>query len=157
MINRSHPASTVSGLSKTDDVPENILAFRSITSLLEHLPRARPAEAKKDAARSQRSETRDELKITGAFARLAAFQHDSVAVSIQRCRDLKLLICATQDAAETYEHADYLHFLINRNDRSASSSVLSRTLKPTVVTAMEPDNLLGQTAYNYMRNLEENW
>ena len=58
MINRSHPASTVSGLSKTDDVPENILAFRSITSLLEHLPRARPAEAKKDAARSQRSRRR---------------------------------------------------------------------------------------------------
>ncbi len=158
MINHSLPASTALGPSKTDDVPENILAFRSITSLLEHLPRARPVKAKKDAAHwSQRSETQDELKITGAFARLAAIQHNSVAVSIQRYRDLNLLICATQDAAETYENTDYLHFLTKRNDRSASSSVSSRTFKPMIVTAMEPNDLHGQTTYDYMTKLEDNW
>lgn len=157
--NHTHPASTVeSRLSMSDDdIPENILVFNCITSLLAHLPRSKPIEAGENLAWSKSSETQDELKISGAFARLAVSQHGTVAVSTERGRDLHLMICATRDAIETHEDSDYCHFLITGNNRSTGSSTFSGPSKPIIVTPLEPDNLNGQTAYDYTTSLLKDW
>ncbi|KJA15940.1 hypothetical protein HYPSUDRAFT_47888 [Hypholoma sublateritium FD-334 SS-4] len=124
-----------------DDVPENILVFNCITTLLSHLPRATPLEAKENLAWSKSSGTQDELKISDAFARLAVSQHGTVAVSTNRGHELHLMICATQDATES----------------SAGPSTFSGLSKPIVVTPVQPDNLNGRTACDYMKSLVEDW
>ncbi len=161
--NHTHPASTV---SMPDDIPENILVFRTMTTLLAHLPRTVPIAPIDNLQEPtwQTKQTRQELKISDAFAQLAVSQHDVVAVSTFRGRGLDLVTSTDQDATETQAESTSVldkivkawQFLITRNDRPADSATSSGEY-PTVIPSQEPPDLNGRTAYEYMKDLEALW
>jgi len=161
--NHTHPASTV---SMPDDIPENILVFRTMTTLLAHLPRTvpiAPTDNFQDPTWPTK-QTRQELKISNAFAQLAVSQHDVVAVSTVRGWGLDLVTSTDQDATETQAESTSVldkivkawQFLITRNDRPADSATSSGEY-PTVIPSQEPPDLNGRTAYEYMKDLEALW
>jgi len=161
--NHTHPASTV---SMPDDIPENILVFRTMTTLLAHLPRTVPIAPTDNLQEPtwQTKQTRQELKISDAFAQLAVSQHDVVAVSTFRGWGLDLVTSTDQDVTETQAESTSVldkivkawQFLITRNDRPADSATSSGEY-PTVVPSQEPPDLNGRTAYEYMKDLEALW
>ncbi len=161
--NHTHPASTV---SMPDDIPENILVFRTMTTLLAHLPRTVPIAPTDNLQEPtwQTKQTRQELKISDAFAQLAVSQHDVVAVSTFRGWGLDLVTSTDQDATETQAESTSVldkivkawQFLITRNDRPADSATSSGEY-PTVIPSQEPPDLNGRTAYEYMKDLEALW
>jgi len=161
--NHTHPASTV---SMPDDIPENILVFRTMTMLLAHLPRMVPIAPTDNLQEPtwQTKQTRQELKISDAFAQLAVSQHDVVAVSTFRGWGLDLVTSTDQDATETQAESTSVldkivkawQFLITRNDRPADSATSSGEY-PTVIPSQEPPDLNGRTAYEYMKDLEALW
>jgi hypothetical protein len=163
--NHTRPASTV---SMPDEIPENILVFRTMTTLLAQLPRTVPIPPTDNFQQPawQFKQTRQELKISDAFAQLAVSQHDVVAVSTVRgWRGLGLVTCVDQDATETQAESTSLlaklrnvawRFFITRNDRPDDPATSSGDY-PTIVPSEEPLDLNGRTAYKYMKDLEATW
>jgi hypothetical protein len=161
--NHTHPASTV---SMPDNIPENILVFRTITMLLAQLPRTVPIVPTDNFQEPawQTKQMRQELKISDAFAQLAVSQHDVVAVSAVRGRGLDLVTSTDQDATETQAESTSVlgqiakawRFVVTRNDRPDDSATSSGE-HPTIIPSQEPLNLDGRTAYEYMKDLEALW
>jgi hypothetical protein len=164
------PTST---MSIPDNIPENILVFRTITTLLANIPRTEPFTPI-DNLRDphwQNKHTRQELKISDAFAQLAVSQHDVVAVSTVRGGPvLHLLTCAneaTQTQAEilssslfdqiaTFARTNW-QLLITRNDRPSDPATSTSRKYPTIIAAQEPEDINGRTAYQYMKDLGKLW
>ena len=169
--NHTHPASTI---SMPNDIPENILVFRTITTLLAYLPRTIPSTPTDNLQdpQWQDKQTRRELKICDAFAQLAVSQHDVVAVSTVRGWGLDLVTCADQventtqtttDAQSSSLLGKFLgiaekswQLLITRNDRVKDPATSSGEY-PTIIPAQMPEDLNGRTAYDYMKGLKALW
>jgi hypothetical protein len=163
--NHAHPASIT---SMPQDIPENMLVFRTLTTLLAQLPHAKeikPFDNFQDPDWQSRvaDQAKQELKISDAFAHLAVAQHDVVVVSTVRGWGLDLLACTDQDATETPAESTIRtfaktawQFLIARNDRTADSATSSGD-DPTLIFSQEPSDLKSRTAYEYMKDLESNW
>ena len=168
----THPTSAMS-IPSDGDIPENILVFRTITTLLASLPRTAPFTPIDNLQDPQwkNKHTRQELKISDAFAQLAISQHDVVAVSTVRGGPvLDLLTCANQGTTQTPAKAPSLldqisklakkgwQFLVTRNDRPSDPAMFSSGKYPTVIAAQKPEDINGQTAYQYMKDLtRERW
>jgi hypothetical protein len=159
----THPASTV---SMAPDIPENILVFRTITTLLAHLPRTTPIVPTDNFQdpKWQNAPTRLELKISDAFAQLAVSEHDVVAVSTVRGWGLDLVTSIDKEATETQAESttselpkSWWQFLITRNDRSRDPATSSGGDYPAIIPSNEPRDLNGRTAYEYMKDLETSW
>lgn len=170
--NDTCPANT----SMPADIPENILAFRTITTLLANIPRTTPSIPTDNLQDPtwQDKQTRQELKICDAFAQLAVSQHDVVAVSTIRGWGLDLVTCAGQDqdkdqdttttqTAAAAQSSNLLgqmvefarngwQILVTRNDRSRDPATSSGDY-PTIISAQMPEDLNGRSAYDYMKSL----
>ena len=182
--NPTHPASVV---STPIDIPENILVFRTITTLLANIPRTSPLTPTDNLqdAQWQNKQTRQQLKISDAFAQLAVAQHDVVAVSTAvGWPMLDLVACADENPpqneanqnapqdeanqnAPQNEAKSILEialemarkpwiFLIARNDRAKDPGTFSGD-HPTLTSAEEPGDLNGRTAHQYMEDLVAHW
>lgn len=164
--NHTHPTSTISMAT----IPEKILVFRTITTLLAHLPRTTPippADNLQDPE-WQNKQTRLELKISDAFAQLAISEHDIVAVSTVRGWALSLVASTDKEATAIETQAEsesplrklvqtLWQLLIMRNDRLRDPATSSGGDYPTLITAKEPLDLEDRTAYQYLQDLEKNW
>jgi hypothetical protein len=168
--NDTHPANT----SMPVNIPENILAFRTITTLLANIPCTTPSIPTDNLQDPtwQNKQTRQELKICDAFAQLAVSQHDVVAVSTIRGWGLDLVTCAgqgqgqdqDQDTTQTAAQSSSLlgqivdfarngwQILVTRNDCFADPATSSGDY-PTIISAQMPEDLNGQSAYDYMKSL----
>jgi len=96
--NRTHPA-----MSIPCSIPENIQKFKTITTLLAHLPRTIPSIPTDNLEDPKWAEShiRRELKILDAFAQLAVSQHDVVVVSTFKGLGLEMVTCADQETTQT--------------------------------------------------------
>ena len=170
-----HPTHPTSTMSIPDDIPENILVFRTITALLANIPRTTPFRATDNLQdpQWQSSPIRQELKISDAFAQLAVSQHDVVAVSTVRGGPvLDLFTCTDRGTTQAQAEAkvakvpssgllDQLskiakkgwQFFITRNDRPNDPATFCSGKYPTIITAQEPEDINGRTAYQYMKDL----
>ena len=170
----THPTSAMS-IPSDGDIPENILVFRTITTLLSSLPRTAPFTPIDNLQdpKWKNKHTRQELKISDAFAQLAVSEYDVVAVSTVRGGPvLDLLTCANQGTTQTPAKApspsllDQIsklakkgwQFLVTRNDRSSDPATFSSGKYPTIIAAQKPEDINGRTAYQYMKDLTgERW
>jgi len=156
-------------VSMATDIPENILVFRTITTLLGHLPRTTPIAPADNFADPtwQTRQVRLELKISDAFALLAVSEHDVVAVSTVRGWGLNLLTSTDKTATETQPEPksttmgklveSWWNFLITRNDRPCDPATSSGGDYPIIIASKAPLDVEGRTAYQYMQDLETNW
>jgi hypothetical protein len=168
-----HPTHPTSTMSIPEDMPENILVFRTITALLANIPRTTPFRATDNLQdpQWQSRPTHQELKISDAFAQLAVSQHDVVAVSTVRGGPVLDLFTCT-DRGTTQAQAEVAkvpssglldqiskiakkswQFCITRNDRLADPATFSSGKYPTIITPQEPEDINGRTAYQYMKDL----
>jgi len=153
------------------DVPENILAFRTITTLLSHIPRTTPIAPTDNFQQSkwqeaQEEQTLHELRISDAFAQLAVSEHDIVAVSTVRGWGLDLVAASdgevTEPPAESKSLPSQLaeslwQFFITRNDRPRDPSTSSGGDYPIIINSQKPLDLGDRTAYKYMQDLVTDW
>lgn len=89
----SNDSSNTSYDPSSDDIPKNILAFRSITMLLDYV-RERRYNALEDEHQLSHDERR-ELRICTAFSTIAVINHEVVAVVASRHHGkLEVMVCA---------------------------------------------------------------
>lgn len=153
-------------------VPENILAFRTITTMLSQLPRSKPIEAI-DNLEGQISipEYRREVRIYDAFAHLAASENDVAALTTNyNLGDGKLSIVActqanyhvgetlpTSSPANLMAKINVWYLMLTRNFRRKEPESSSGTCHPTIISSSEPKDLGGRNAFAYMKGLEKHW
>lgn len=133
------------------DVPRNILAFRTITKMLEAIQQQRFAFEASPADLDLTEAERSELRISNAFATLAVIEHEVVAVATIRRIKLEVLVSIhTNNSNNLYKSLKqsgsappppsnkYLDHLCAQNFRQTRPlSAVSPTEKPVVFAAKE--------------------
>ena len=169
--NCTHPAGA---MSIPCSIPENILKFRTITTMLAHLPRMIPSIPTDNLEDPQWAEShiRQELKILDASAQLAVSQHDVVAVSTFRGLGLEMVACADQETTQTAQTEaqsksmldsaiemarESWRLLLTRNDRFADTTTSSGKQYPTIMLVQSPEDRVERTALEYMKDLGMPW
>jgi hypothetical protein len=153
-------------------IPENILAFRTITTLLSQIPRTIKLERIDYLEGGTKgSLSRHILKITDAFAHIAAGEHDVVAVTTNHTvlsSNLELLAAVTglsvpekAPSTPTNGRTRSLFFMWTANPPLTTNDPLttlpSETAYPTIISPSPPHDLHQRTALDYISALEENW
>jgi hypothetical protein len=163
------------------EVPKNILAFRTITAILNEIPRSKPIEVI-DNLESNIMNTQDcqSIKISDAFAHLAAGEHDVVALVTNHWHtssirdhdgtELSVLACTdnligetllpqaiTSTPANLIAKLKVWCLMITRNFRWSDPETSSGFPHPTIISSSEPDNLGGKDVFDYMVELERDW
>ena len=145
--------------------PKNILAFRSITMLLDHLRQWRYNALEDEPQLSQ--DQRRELKICTAFSTVAVINHEVVAVVANRHHEkLEVIVCAniTDDKNQQLIQPQALgklqsifQFLFTQNSRPDDSKeqeeemATVRINKPAIPPGLQP----GDEGLN--KYMEECW
>ena len=77
--------------SPPNDIPRNILAFRTITTMLHHIQQERPFKISDSNIPDEHSQ---ELKLSNALATVAVADHNVVAVAmVHSAEGLKVIAC----------------------------------------------------------------
>jgi hypothetical protein len=155
--------------ASSNTIPANILAFRTITSLLSQLPRTNPLQPI-DNLKDQiwDPSERQEIKISDAFAHLAVAQHDVAALVTSRGSHdgmLHLLTCTQDPPVEELQPISkptgliekIWHLMFTRNPLGDDIETFSETPHPSIILPTEPEDLGGRTAFEYMLGLEKCW
>lgn len=166
----------------TYPVPENILVFRTLTTFLSFISRAKPIQPT-DNLRSLKLLEHDSvaLKISDAFAQLAGIsQCDVLAVAPNPnfAENLNLMTSFSSTPTPTGKASTLpiaqssgsvmstlkgiakwisYHFVFSMNDRIEDPSTYSGGPTPTIVSVEPPADINGRTAFDYMVSLEDNW
>ena len=152
-------------------IPTNVLAFRTITSILAQLQRSRPIETIDNLQdKSVDLDYRREIRICDAFALLAAGGQEVVALAtngrIPFAKQLCVMACI-EDYAPPCENSptsaqpqnlfglwyQMLSKFLPLGDVETSSQIPH----PTIISPSEPDGLQGRSAFDYMKGLENHW
>ncbi|PPQ95715.1 hypothetical protein CVT26_008358 [Gymnopilus dilepis] len=93
------------------EIPKNILAFRTITTMLERVQRLRSRKFESSASWDGEiwdvsSQERDEARVSNAFASLAATDDDCIALVTRRLTDRVEVIAFIQDSPASAEQCD---------------------------------------------------
>jgi hypothetical protein len=138
---------SIPGNSQSNNIPNNILAFRTITTLLAMLQQER---------HSNRDDIKEsvELKLSNAFSTLAVMNHDVVAiVSNYSPPDLSVLATRTADTKEVITSSalsspefQIFEFLTCRNNRKDEQHP---TILGTSVPTIHDGKSLAQFAYAF--------
>ncbi|KAF8804067.1 hypothetical protein BYT27DRAFT_7194791 [Phlegmacium glaucopus] len=119
--------------------PRNILAFRTITTILAQLE---PKQKVENSYHELSGNERLEVKVSDALAHLAVVEHEIVALATERTHTkISVLVCAS-----TPPHKD-----------GPSAEPPVPTKYPTIIHAMAPEDLGGRTLYDYVDDLMGNW
>jgi len=147
-------------------IPENILAFRTITALLAQIPRTTQLE-RIDYLEGgiKGSLSRHILRISDAFAHIAAGEHDIVAVTTNHTvlsTNLEVLAAVTgpsvpEKAPSTPTNGLARSFLFLWTANPPLTKLPSETPYPTIISPSSPHDLHQRTALDYISALEEIW
>jgi hypothetical protein len=154
-------------------IPENIRAFRTITTMLSQIPRSLPIDVVDNLKNVSDSDNRQEIRIVNAFAHLAVGEHDIAALatnhssrhSSRDSRTLNVIVSTDSPLAEdkpsTSSPAEVKRstwiFNITRNYRRDDATTASITPLPTTILASKPCDLGNRSALEYMKDLESKW
>jgi len=109
---------------QSNGIPRNILAFRTITTMLACIQQERPFKFSLNNSKISGAQQR-ELKISNAFANLAVAKHDVVAVAtVQSPDELNVVACSHSDSNDESPPSPspsglsrYLDFFFTKNPR----------------------------------------
>jgi hypothetical protein len=137
------PPSNPRTTDELTDIPKNILAFRTITTLLERIQQER--KIKVSQPEKLPPPDRLELKISNAFSTIAVMEHEIVAIATKRTPEaLKITACTQAPANEDSVIAptqpglpsQIWHLLVTQNYRWGDESdkiITERRIgKPTI-------------------------
>jgi|SRR5271169_2238922 len=99
----SHNPSILFPISPFQDIPRNILAFRTITKLLSQIQQERAFQVSHSEATRRLPEERLELKLSNAFSTVAVIEHEVVAVVTKRTSETLNVIACTQTSGSINE------------------------------------------------------
>lgn len=167
-----------------NDLPDNILALRTITTFLAGIPRTNDIQSYNnfDAGTWGRYEFREELKALDAFALLLVTKHEVTSVVSNRSKMLRVMTASSsdnqtgdEDEAISLEHSSssdedtlgervarvltwpYYAIMATMNDRRDDKSTRSRNPGPELVGPRKPDDLGDKDVKSYMLDLEKSW
>jgi hypothetical protein len=153
------------GVTSTNSIPTNILAFRTITTLLAQIPRATQLKSI-DYLEVEITDrpSRRILKISDAFAHIAGGPQDITAVTTNHAvhsRDLQVLVTSPSvpvslRSTQPNGLLSQLSFMCTRNDRRDDDPP-SKTCYPTMTSPHEPLDLNKRSADDYLSALLDNW
>jgi len=157
---------------------KKIQAFHTITTFLGQLNRQAPLKPY-DPLKDQdvKREQLDEIHLCDAFAHLAVYEHDVVALATNRNEvDLKILACAATSSVDKDKDGPpddtpkptFLEkcwtFCCTKNTRFDDVKSTTVTTHPSIIEAKKPvgyreglDGLGNETLYKYLIDLEKNW
>ena len=161
-------SSGINNTASTSNVPRNILAFRTITTLLAQLPRSTPIEAVDNLeTRIMDSNARQQVKVSDAFAHLAVGEHDVTALTTNYGfpNDTKLRVVACTNNPLIGENlpirtqparvmAQVWHLMLTWNVLRDEEESSSKDPHPTIVSPSKPDDLGERNTFAYMVGLE---
>jgi hypothetical protein len=146
-----------------NDIPKNILAFRTITILLAILQQERSIAYSNASDRHDISpEQKRELKILNAFANIANTNRDIVAlVSKTTSSDALDVVVSTNlddDDGQLVKPLKSSKWrpLFSRNFRKDSPPP-NGLVMPTIITAVKPDSMKSEDVKELIRYIDEDW
>jgi hypothetical protein len=177
MFKSPHDEGPGNALSSDAGIPDNILAFRTITTILGQLPRTTPIEVTDNLESNiLNSYDRQEVRMTDAFAHIAAGEHDIAAITTNRSfgddTKLHVLACTKNPItpnnpitplpisipANLIANMKVWYLMFTRNFRRKDSETSSKKPYPIIISPSKPHDLLeGQDAFTYMVGLEQHW
>jgi hypothetical protein len=94
-------------------IPDNILAFRTITTLLEGI-RQQPFNFSDNGRTCPSDSEQEELRVSTAFSRVAVPNHDDVAVVVKRTiEELEVVVCTSIPSDELNQQVGKVPIIIN--------------------------------------------
>jgi hypothetical protein len=154
-------------------LPQNILAFRTITTLLAKIQQDRPAVYSNALDRTDLTDSRRrELKISNALANLAIVDTDIVALvsKLTNFSDgLEVVVCGNPDgdndqtAKPSESPPSIWDILFARNSPNLigplrpTDSTARQARAPTIVAAVKPAGLKSDDAKEISRYIDEDW
>ena len=161
--------------NKLHGIPVNILAFRTITTILSILPRSTPIEAI-DNLEDQitKADYRQQVRVYDAFAHVAAGENDVAAltsshrspnglpdklgiVACTRTDNLAGETMPTMKSANLMAKLNVWNLMFSRNALQSVPESSSKTNHPEIISSSEPEDLGGRKAFDYMMDLEQHW
>lgn len=126
--------------SPSTDFPRNILAFRTITTLLSAIRPEREFSSPAKAAKPSESRDRQQLRLSNAFATMAVIEHEVVAVVTKITSEkLQLIACIETKRPihkENPSSESIWQFLFAQNPRKPSPPLDNeQTGDPTITDA----------------------
>jgi hypothetical protein len=151
ILNNNPPGDTPPSIPRTTDplkhIPRNILAFRTITTLLEQIQQERKFQVLPSKKHPQPD--RQELKISNAFSTIAVIDHEVVAIVTKRTSEVLAITACTQPPANESPvitpsqpglTSQIWHLLVTQNYRRNDEGNLP-VGEPTIDDAMSLANL----------------
>ena len=159
------------GIASNGTIPENILAFRTITMILSMIPRTTPIEVIDNLESNNilNSQHCQEVRITDAFAHIATSEHDIAAITTSSVRDdtdLHVLACTNNPItplpistpANLITKLKVWYLMFTRNFCRKDPETSSKSPYPIIISPSKPPDLLeGQDVFTYMVGLEQHW
>lgn len=157
--------------STSHHIPTNILAFRTITSVLAQLQRSRPIETIDNLQdKSMDLAYRREIRTSDAFALLAAGGQEVVALATNGrtpfAKQLCIMACIEDYAplcenpptsAQPQNLFSLWNQMLSKCLPAGDVETSSQTPHPTIISPSKPDGLQGRSAFDYMKGLENHW
>ncbi|KJA17468.1 hypothetical protein HYPSUDRAFT_57717 [Hypholoma sublateritium FD-334 SS-4] len=97
---------SISHNSLPEDIPRNILAFRTITTLLSRIQQGRASQVPQPYTAQLNRDERRELKISNAFSTLAVIEHEIVAVVTNRDTETLEVIASIQSPNDNFSYIE---------------------------------------------------
>lgn len=155
--------------TSSTDIPESILAFRKITSMLSQLPRAIPIviiDRLED--QSINAIDRQMLKISDALAHITVGEHNIAALAANRTARGHIKVdqlatdvgdpSAAPSLPNSKEEKGSILFSWTQNpDWVTRNTPTPLPCVPTICDPLKPKDLGKRSAYEYVVYLEENW
>ena len=131
-----------------NDIPRNILAFRTITTMLAFIQQERPFKFSQNDSEISAAQ-QQELNISNAFANLAVADLDIVAVAtVQSTEELNIVACRYSECDDESPPSPsenglsrYLNFLFTKNPRREEDRGDNFKKSPAIVDAKALDGL----------------
>jgi len=153
-------------LPSEDILPRNILAFRTITSILHLIQQERPFKVSDDLAMDMSPMERQELKISNAVSNLAIANNDITAVVTKRCPDTLVVIACTHLSNHESSFISpqpptaisrIFQYLFTKNFRRDDPKSPTWDKDPTIINAIIPLGLKPDDDEALKKYLEERW
>lgn|SRR5271156_563820 len=161
----------------SEGIPQSILAFRTITTLLEIIQQERPFKIIEDDPKLSDSDRR-ELKLSSAFSTVAVANHEVVAVVAKQCPGkLEVMACNYEDSTNqqtieppqppsnfTFPFAALFAKNFRRDDFKKTENEDKRMAEeerkrrfPVIKTTELPPDLVGHGDEGLRQYLEQPW
>ena len=152
----------VAKTASPDEIPENILVFRTITALLGKIQQENPSKFSNVAVMDQRE--RDELRLSTAFANLANTHLEVIAIATSNSVDkIEVIVSTNQDndgltdRSPPTKISDIWRMIFSSNARKDDNTVHSGNHYPFIALPEVPPGVVANDLKTLQYYIENEW